>query len=212
MSENPPDEQAKPKVLGVVLFDGFELLDVFGPLEMFGNLGDRLDVLLVAQEPGPVSSGQGPQAVAAHGFDDCPPLDLIMVPGGQVRAHLEDEHLIEFLRQRATDAELTTTVCNGSHLLAATGLLDGRRATTNKMLFSQIAADRPDVDWVPEARWVDDGDIVTASGVSAGMDMALHVIARLFGDEAAERLAQATEYEWHRDAAWDPFAAQAGLV
>ena len=68
------------------------------------------------------------------------------------------------------------------------------------------------VDWVPEARWVDDGDIVTASGVSAGMDMVLHVVARLFGDEAAERLARGTEYEWHRDAAWDPFAAQAGLV
>jgi transcriptional regulator GlxA family with amidase domain len=212
MSENPRDEQATPKILGVVLFDGFELLDVFGPLEMFGNLGDRLDVLLVAQEPGPVSSGQGPQAVAAHGFDDCPPLDLIMVPSGQVRAHLEDERLLQFLRQRAADAELTTTVCNGSHLLAATGLLDGRRATTNKMLFSQIAADRPNADWVPEARWVDDGDIVTASGVSAGMDMALHVVARLFGDEAAERLARGTEYEWHRDAAWDPFAAQAGLV
>ena len=98
MSENPRDEQAKPKILGVVLFDGFELLDVFGPLEMFGNLGDRLDVLLVAQEPGLVSSGQGPQAAAANGFDDCPPLDLIMVPGGQVRAHLEDERLPQFLR------------------------------------------------------------------------------------------------------------------
>ncbi|MCZ6545789.1 MAG: DJ-1/PfpI family protein, partial [Chloroflexi bacterium] len=108
-------------------------------------------------------------------------------------------------------AELTTTFCNGSHLLAVSGVLDGRTATTNKMLFSQIAADQPNVNWVAEARWVDDGDIVTGSGVSAGIDMALYVIARLFGDETAERLAQVTEYEWHRDPAWDPFAAKAGL-
>jgi len=149
--------------------------------------------------------------VAAHGFDDCPALNLIMVPGGQVQNHLENETLLQFLRDRSAAAELTTTVCNGSHLLAASGVLDGRTATTNKMLFSQIAADQPNVNWVAEARWVDDGDIVTASGVSAGIDMALYVIARLFGDETAERLAQVTEYEWHRDPAWDPFAAKAGL-
>ncbi len=208
----PNNKPAVPKLLGVVLFEGFELLDVFGPLEMFGNLGDQLDVLLIAQQAGPVTSGQGPQAVAAHGFDDCPPLDLIMVPGGQVQQHLDNERLLQFLRDRSAAAELTTTVCNGSHLLAVSGVLDGRTATTNKMLFSQIAADQPSVNWVAEARWVDDGDIVTASGVSAGIDMALYVIARLFGDETAERLAQFTEYEWHRDRAWDPFATKAGLL
>ncbi len=207
----PNNKPADPKLLGVVLFEGFELLDVFGPLEMFGNLGEQLDVLLIAQQAGPVTSGQGPQAVAAHGFDDCPPLDLIMVPGGQVQQHLDNERLLQFLRDRSAAAELTTTVCNGSHLLAVSGVLDGRSATTNKMLFSQIAAAQPNVNWVAEARWVDDGDIVTASGVSAGIDMALYIIERLFGDETAEHLAQVTEYEWHRDPAWDPFAAKAGL-
>ena len=159
-----------------------------------------------------MTSRQGPQAVAAFGFDDCPALDLIMVPGGRVQAETENAAMLDFLRARSASAELTTTVCNGSHLLAASGVLDGRRATTNKMLFSKIVADQPGVDWVAQARWVDDGDIVTASGVSAGIDMALHVIARLFGEETAERLAQGTEYEWHRDASWDPFAAKAGLV
>ena len=210
----PEDEAAQPptKLLGVVLFEGFELLDVFGPLEMFGNLGGLLDVVLVARQAGPVGSRQGPQVVAAHGFADCPPLDLVMVPGGQVQDQLEDEAMLRFLRDSSAAAELTTTVCNGSHLLAAAGVLDGRNATTNKLLFTQIAEAEPSVNWVAEARWVDDGDIVSASGVSAGMDMSLHVVARLFGEETAELIAQGTEYEWHRDPGWDPFAAKAGLV
>lgn len=212
MPDTSSNEAPATRTLGVLLFEGFELLDVFGPLEMFGNLGERLSVLLVAETAGPVTSGQGPQAVAAHSFEDCPPLDLVMIPGGRVDSHLKNEAVLRFLRERSAAAELTTTVCNGSHLLAAAGVLDGRQATTNKMLFSQIAKDQPAVDWVAEARWVDDGDVITASGVSAGIDMALHVIARLFGEETAERLADATEYDRHRDAGWDPFAAKAGLV
>ena len=85
-------------------------------------------------------------------------------------------------------------------------LLDGRRATSNKQYFKFAVEAGPKVNWVKEARWVDDGNRVTSSGVSAGMDMALHVIARLYGEELAEKLAQATEYQWHRDANSDPFA------
>jgi transcriptional regulator GlxA family with amidase domain len=91
-------------------------------------------------------------------------------------------------------------------LLAAAGILDGRRATTNKAFYTQIVNAGPKVNWVKEARWVDDGNIVTSSGVSAGIDMALHVIARLYGDESAEKIAQLTEYQWHRNADVDPFA------
>src|SRR6188768_34830 len=98
------------------------------------------------------------------------------------------------------------SVCNGASILAASGLLDGRPATTNKAYWTSSTAPGPKVNWVRKARWVDDGNIVTSSGVSAGMDMTLHVISRLFGMETAERLANATEYEWHRDPDWDPFA------
>src|SRR6185436_21194152 len=102
--------------------------------------------------------------------------------------------------------------CSGTALLARTGLLDGHRATTNKMFFDSIAVEGPKVEWVKEARWVEDGKFATSSGVSAGMDMALAVIARLWGEPLAERLALATEYEWHSDAGWDPFARAHGLV
>ncbi len=104
------------------------------------------------------------------------------------------------------------SVCNGATILAASGLLDGRKATTNKAYWGLATGPGKNVDWVKQARWVDDGDVVTSSGVSAGMDMSLHVIARLYGDAIATRLANMTEYDWHRDPTWDPFAKLHGLV
>ena len=203
----------KKRRLGVLLFDRFELLDAFGPLEMFGNIPDLLDVTIVAKKAGPVSSAQGPTVIADVGIDDCPHLDLILVPGGYGALEaVKDARLVAWLAERSGKAEITTTVCNGTTLLAAGGVLDGRRATTNKMLFKQIEKAYPTVMWVPVARWVEDEDIVTSSGVSAGIDMALHVISRLFGEDVSERLATATEYEWHRDADWDPFAQTHGLA
>jgi transcriptional regulator GlxA family with amidase domain len=203
----------KRRRLGVVLFPVFELLDVFGPLEMFGILSDKIELLTIAERPGPVTSAQGPQVVAAHGFADCPPLDLLLVPGGfGTRIEATNAPLIDFVRARAKQAEVTMSVCSGSLLLAAAGLLDGRRATTNKMFFAEISAAVPAVGWVREARWVEDGPFVTSSGVSAGIDMALAVIAKLFGEKTGDDVALATEYEWHRNAAWDPFARAHGLV
>jgi transcriptional regulator GlxA family with amidase domain len=97
------------------------------------------------------------------------------------------------------------SVCSGSALLAKAGLLDGRRATSNKQFFDLARGQGPRVDWVAQARWVEDGPFATSSGVSAGIDMALGVIARLFGKERAQEIADLTEYEWHSDPTRDPF-------
>ena len=113
--------------------------------------------------------------------------------------------MLEWLRRRAEQAEITASVCSGSAILARAGLLDGRRATSNKQFFSLATAQSANVEWVEEARWVDDGSLVTSSGVSAGIDMALALIERLWGTALAESIARLTEYEWHRDASWDPF-------
>lgn len=192
--------------LGVILYGDFELLDVFGPVEMFGNVGPELEVLMVAEQAGRVKSAQGPSVLADVGFDDCPPLDLILVPGGVgTFPELSNERTLDFLRRQSSSAEITSSVCSGSALLAKAGLLDGRRATSNKQFFSMIAAQGEKVEWVKEARWVDDGEFVTSSGVSAGMDMALALIERLYGSERAEAIANLTEYEWHRDPDIDPF-------
>lgn len=201
------------RTLGVLLYPDFELLDNFGPMEMFGNMQGAVDMTTVASEPGLVTSAQGTRVQAEHGLEACPPLDLLLIPGGLgTRMAVDDARLVDWLRRRAEAAEIVMSVCTGSGLLAATGLLDGRRATTNKAFFAWPETTWPKVRWVREARWVEDGKFWTSSGVSAGIDMALAVIARIAGQETAELLATGTEYEWHRDAGWDPFARVHNLV
>jgi putative intracellular protease/amidase len=199
-------EDKPGRTLGAVLYANFELLDLYGPLEMFGNIGNELEIVTVADRAGPVASAQGPQTLAEYGLDDCPALDFILVPGGiGTFAQLENAALLDFLRNRSASAEVTMSVCSGSAILAKAGLLDGLRATSNKQFFSFSVAQSDKVDWVPEARWVEDGALATSSGVSAGIDMALAIIARLYGEQRAEEIAALTEYEWQRDPTRDPF-------
>jgi putative intracellular protease/amidase len=194
------------RTLGAILYERFELLDACGPLEMFGGVGPELRIVTVAERGGPVASVQGPKTVADHDFANCPKLDLILLPGGfGTVEQLGNTALHAFLRERASAAEVTMSVCSGSAILAKAGLLDGRRATSNKQWFDLARMQSANVDWVTEARWVEDGPFVTSSGVSAGIDMALAVIARLYGRAKAQEIAEATEYEWHTDATRDPF-------
>ncbi len=194
--------------LGAILYDNFELLDLYGPLEMFGTLGDEVRIVTIASEKGPVASTQGPKTVADEDFSSAPELDLVVIPGGiGTFPALEDAALLNFLRDRAEHTKYMMSVCTGSGLLAAAGLLDGKRATTNKMFFQMVSDLTDKVTWEENARWVTDGNMVTSSGVSAGTDMALAVIADLFGTERAEQIAIYTEYQWHRDADSDPFSA-----
>jgi transcriptional regulator GlxA family with amidase domain len=211
--QNRQVAQGKMKTLGVLIFPGFELLDVYGPMELWGNLKNQVQVVTIAVKKGEIASSQGPKTVADYGFDDAPHLDLILVPGGMgILQLLNDTATLGWLRERTKKAEIVMSVCNGASLLAAAGILDGRPATTNKMLWKMATEPGPKVKWVKKARWVDDGNIVTSSGVSAGMDMSLAVITRLYGKSVAARLARLTEYEPHSDPDWDPFAKMAGLV
>lgn len=203
----------KQKTLGVILFPGFELLDVFGPVEMFGNLTGLVEVVMVGEKAGSVESAQGPGVVTTRSFDDCPHLDYLLVPGGiGTRAEIDNAAMIDFLKTRVADAELAMTVCTGTALFARAGVLDGHKATTNKMVFKWVAEQGPKVEWIKQARWVEDGKFATSSGVSAGMDMALAVIERLYGKETSKALEVGTEYDRHTDASWDPFAKIHGLV
>jgi transcriptional regulator GlxA family with amidase domain len=153
------------------------------------------------------------RAVADWSLAECPKLDVILVPGGMgTRRVVANEAVLGWLRERRSDARVVTSVCTGAALLARAGLLDGRRATTNKASFAWVVGQGPGVSWVKQARWVEDGPFVTSSGVSAGIDMTLAVIERLESREVAEKIAVQMEYDWHRDASWDPFAAVHGLV
>ena len=193
--------------LGAVLYNDFELLDAYGPLEMFGCLGEDLEIAVIAEYKGGVTSSAGPQTLAEYDFIDAPDLDLLLLPGGiGTIPELENQAMLDFLRERCPATDINMSVCTGSALFAKAGLLDGLRATSNKMFFSLASSQSDKVVWVEDARWIDAGQYVTSSGVSAGTDMALAVIERLFGTERARAVSEFTEYQWHTDADADPFA------
>ena len=204
------------KRVAVVLFDGFTVLDVYGPVQAFGSCRvTRPDgpphrffqIFTIADRPGPVRSGEGPATHADHAFADAPDYDILLVPGGfGTRAAVRDDAFLAKLSAASRRAPVTTTVCTGSALLARTGLMDGRPATSNKIAWDWVIEQGPRVLWKRKARWVDDGNLVTSSGVSAGIDMALSVIARLNGRDMAVSAARNMEYIWHESANDDPFA------
>jgi putative intracellular protease/amidase len=203
----------KVLTIGVVLFEGFELLDVFGPLEMFGNYPESFEMVMVAENAGFVASDQGPKSKIDKVFSDDIQYDILLVPGGQgTRTEVNNPVLLKWIIEQAKSAEYVTSVCTGSALLAKAGLLDGKRATSNKMNLSFVMSQGPKVDWVKEARWVEHDQFFTSSGVSAGMDMSLGLIEKLLGKEAAQQSAIWAEYDWHEDSSWDPFAKIHGLL
>ena len=209
-------EAAPVRTVAIVLFEGFTVLDAYGPIQALGMAGQRQEdgsfrrffkVVTVARQAGPVKSSEGPSTVAEYSFADLPGCDLMLVPGGMgTRTLVNDAEFIGMLASLSKKSALTTTVCTGAALLARTGLLDGRSATSNKMAWDWVQQQGEAVGWVRKARWVDDGNIVTSSGVSAGTDMALAVIARLHGRAVAENTARGMEYVWNDNPANDPFA------
>lgn len=199
--------------IGALIFPQFELLDLFGPLEMFGLMPEAFDLSLVAKEAGPVVSNQQVSAVADHDLAHAPVFDILLVPGGRgTRRLIHDTEVLDWVARASASAQMTLSVCTGALVLAKAGVLTGRRATTNKAAFQTIVDQCPGVDWVAQARWVEDGPILTSSGVSAGMDLSLAVIAKLHGHAKAEEIAMFAEYDWHKDADHDPFAARHGLI
>jgi len=202
--------------VAIVLFAGFTVLDAYGPIQAFGSCrrnlpdGSRLrffEMFTLGERPGPVRSGEGPATHVDHAFADAPRWDILLVPGGfGTRAKVNDQAFLQQLAQASERSAITTTVCTGSALLARTGRLDGRPATSNKISWDWVLQQGPRVRWQRRARWVDDGDVLTSSGVSAGMDMALALIARLNGHDMAIAAAHNMEYVWNENAADDPFA------
>lgn len=202
--------------VALVLFDGFTTLDLYGPVQAFascrvpaegGGWRRFFELFTVAEKPGAVKAGEGPSTVADFAYGDAPDYDILLVPGGfGTRAAVANPALLEKLAAASGKAAVTATVCTGSALLARTGLLDGRPATSNKIAWDWVLQQGPKVDWQRRARWVDDGTIITSSGVSAGIDMTLALIERLLGRDMAVASARNMEYIWNEDPANDPFA------
>lgn len=194
--------------VSIILFDRFEILDAFGPAEMFASLPAEMHVECYSEEGGVVRSTQNVR-VATKPFSDIPAGTTILIPGGiGARSLVIDAAFIERIKGIAEQAEYVLTVCTGSFLLGKTGLLDGKKATTNKMSFAMVESTVPAVQWQKSARWVVDGRYYTSSGVSAGMDMAVGFIDDHYGKERADYVLRYTEYLWNADKNKDPFAVE----
>mmetsp|Transcript_2760 Transcript_2760/g.3499 ORF Transcript_2760/g.3499 Transcript_2760/m.3499 type:complete len:204 (-) Transcript_2760:35-646(-) len=192
-----------------ILFPDFETLDVFGPVEIFGRLRESFQPEFYSRDGGLVISTQNVKVSTrpVSEMDDSKSDFILFIPGGHgTRQLVNDQAYVDMLKALAGKAEYVFTVCTGSTLFAKTGLLDGKRATSNKRAFEWTKTERPEVNWVNKARWVKDGKTYTSSGVSAGMDMALGFVSDLVGYDTAKRISNEIEYDWHENPDWDPFA------
>ncbi len=183
---------------GIVLFDGAEELDYVGPWEVF-TMARRSDeddrVVTIAERPGPVSSAKGLRVLPDHGFDDAPDLDVLLVPGGQgTRMEAENPVILDWLRKASERCTWVTSVCTGSLLLSVAGLTRGKKITTH-WGFIEALRKRSDADVLEGIRYVRDGNVVTAAGVSAGIDMALWLVGQLYGIPHARNVQRMLEYD-----------------
>ncbi|TBU24488.1 class I glutamine amidotransferase-like protein [Dichomitus squalens] len=219
--------EALPSKAGIVVFPGFEPLDAFGPIEALYTLSNdfKLDLYVIAATLDPVYTGLndpqlnkagshfGVNIVPTHTHETVPDdLEVLLVPGGAGAAAPTVAPTVEFIKKVYPKLRYLITVCNGAAVAAAAGVLDGKRATTNKSYWKMLTSLSPNVKWVPTARYVVDGNCWTSGGVSAGIDVTLGWISKLYGEERARTVANIMEYEWRHDPNWDTFAYVFGVA
>ena len=198
---SPPASAATGRHIGVLIFDAVEELDAVGPWEVLSywtthHPEDGWTVSCISPDGSPVRAAKGLTLGAHHSFTTMPPLDILIHPGGQgTRTLMRDAEHLAWVRAQHASVPLMTSVCTGALVYAAAGLLTGRPATTHWEALDLLAQLDPSVVLRPEARFVDDGDLITSAGVSAGIDMALHMVARLAGHERAIEVRQAIQYD-----------------
>ena len=189
------------KTIGIVVFDDVEELDAVGPWEVLAAWtrtwpDDGWQVVTVSPTGEEVRCAKGLRLVPDHGFADAPHLDVLLHPGGQgTRPQLEDDAHLAWVEAQAATAELMTSVCTGSLVYAKAGLLRDRPATTHWASLDLLASIDPTIEIRPDDRFVDSGDVVTSAGVSAGIDMALHLVIRLAGIDRARQVRRGIQYD-----------------
>lgn len=179
--------------VGIVLFDGVQIIDFAAPYEVFGTAG--FGVATVSADGGPVTTAMGLKVTPDHSFADAPAFDLLVVPGGEVQEAMRDETLLVYLR-RHDGGRRMMSVCTGAHIVASAGLLDGRKATTFHGALDGFERAFPNVELVRDQRWVDSGPVVTSAGLSSGIDTSLYMVAQLHDERRARSVALHLEYDW----------------
>ncbi|WP_166244771.1 DJ-1/PfpI family protein [Paenibacillus turpanensis] len=190
--------------VAILIFDLVEPLDFVGPFEVFisaSNRGKDLKVYTVAEYERPVNAIGNLSINSAYTFDTCPKPDILVVPGGWgSRKEMWNETLTTWIREVSNDVEILLTVCTGALIVAKTNVLDGLKVTTNRSAIDELRDNvSPTTIVLDDVRYVDNGKIVLSAGVSAGIDAALYVVERLFGEERAVQTARMMEYDWVRE-------------
>jgi transcriptional regulator GlxA family with amidase domain len=187
--------------IGILLFDNVEELDAVGPWEVFASWvkfwpDDGFEVSCLSRSGGTVAAAKGLTIAAHHSFADAPSYDVLLHPGGQgTRPLMHEEQHLEWVRNQRAVVPLMTSVCTGSLVYAAAGLLHGRPATTHWGSMDLLGETDPTIELRPDDRYVDDGDVVTSAGVSAGIDMALHLVRRLVSVDRAREVRRYIQYD-----------------
>jgi transcriptional regulator GlxA family with amidase domain len=188
-------------IIGVALFDGAEELDWAGPWEVLAAWAtqwpdDGVRVLTLARDAGTITCAKGLRVLPDETWESAPPLDVLVYPGGRgTRRELVDEAVLDWVREIAAGGTVVSSVCTGSLVLAAAGLLDGRPATTHWQSLELLPTLGREIEVRPDDRFVDDGSVITAAGVSAGIDMALHLVARLHSPDRAREVRRYIQYD-----------------
>ena len=187
-----------------LLFEDFETLDVFGPVEVLSRI-DNVKSHYISISGGLVKSKQGYYTLT-ESITEIAPNSILVIPGGQgTRSLVSNELFITTLRNLCDRAKNVLSICTGSALLAKSGVLDDRKATSNKKAFEWVQTTSSNINWIRNARWVIDGKYYTSSGVSAGMDMALGFVSDLYGNDKAMQIAKDIEYVWNSNSNMDCF-------
>ena len=182
------------KKVALLVFTGVQIIDFTGPYEIFGVAG--FDVYTVGETKDPITTAMGMTVVPRYSFADAPQPDVLVVPGGGILGAMKNEATKQWIVKTSGKAPYTMSVCNGAFLLANAGLLDGLTATTTSSRIDQLRSQYPKIHVVDDRRFVDNGRIITAAGLSSGIDGALHVVARIKGEGEAQEAALSDEYDW----------------
>jgi transcriptional regulator GlxA family with amidase domain len=203
-----PIEKPALKNIGILLFENFETLDVFGPVEILGRLKDMYQIEFYSLDGGIIKSTQNVKIVTQK-LTDAQKFDIFLIPGGMgTRLEVNNPEMISKIAAISNITPHVLTVCTGSALLAKTGLLNGLDATSNKRAFEWVSSQEAKVNWIKKARWAVDGKFYTSSGISAGMDMTLGFVRDLHGLALARKIAYEIEYTWQEDKETDEFYLQ----
>ncbi len=188
------------KTISLLIFDDIEVMDFAGPFEVFSVTNELqkyeyFDIKVVAKNKTPVIAKNGLSINPDSSISDVKESDILIVPGGDgTRQVMEDSEILIWIQEISQNTELTLSVCSGSLILAKAGLLDGMKATTHHEVFETLASVAPNTQIDREARFVDNGKIITSAGISAGIDMSLHVISRLYGEQTSRATSTYMEY------------------